>query len=302
MAKTRKPRPKPQKQIANELIEPYVNPENGQTLGNPNEPTSFEPITPDEQSGTGFNRSEKLSSRGDTHKPFTVGIQDMDESIMYYFNEIIKPTVQQNGQRIAVPIMYGAPERWKSAQKDGYYQDKNGRIMAPIIMFKRDNIEKNRSLPYKVDANHPHLYVTWTTGYNAKNAYSNFDVLNNRVPVKTYQLIVVPDYVYLTYSCTIQTYYVDQLNKIIEDINYASDSYWGDPERFKFKSSIDSFNTTTELNDGQDRIVKGTFTLKLSGYIVPDNIQKEIASIRKVNSKAQFVVTTETFISNKPNS
>ena len=302
MAKTRKPRPKPQKQIANELIEPYVNPENGQTLGNPNEPTSFEPITPNEQSGTGFNRSEKLSSRGDTHKPFTVGIQDMDESIMYYFNEIIKPTVQQNGQRIAVPIMYGAPERWKSAQKDGYYKDKNGRIMAPIIMFKRDNIEKNRSLPYKVDANHPHLYVTWTTGYNAKNAYSNFDVLNNRVPVKTYQLIVVPDYVYLTYSCTIQTYYVDQLNKIIEAINYASDSYWGDPERFKFKSSIDSFSTTTELNDGQDRIVKGTFTLKLSGYIVPDSIQKEIASIRKVNSKAQFIVTTETFISNKPNS
>ena len=95
---------------------------------------------------------------------------------------------------------------------------------------------------------------------------------------------------------------IPQLNKIIEAINYASDSYWGDPERFKFKSSIDSFSTTTELNDGQDRIVKGTFTLKLSGYIVPDSIQKEIASIRKVNSKAQFIVTTETFISNKPNS
>ena len=301
IAKTRKPRPKPQKQIANELIEPYVNPENGQTLGNPNEPTSFEPITPDEQSGTGFNRSEKLSSRGDTHKPFTVGIQDMDESIMYYFNEIIKPTVQQNGQRIAVPVIYGAPERWKSAQKDGYYKDKNGRIMAPIIMFKRDTVERNRDLPYKIDANQPHLYAVWGTGYNAKNTYSNFDVLNNRVPVKTYQLIVVPDYVKLTYSCTIQTYYVDQLNKIVEAVNYASDSYCGDPERFKFKASIDTFTTSTELNDGQDRIVKATFTLKLSGYIVPDNIQKDLAAHRKFNSKAQVIIKSETFISGGSN-
>jgi hypothetical protein len=31
------------------------------------------------------------------------------------------------------------------------------------------------------------------------------------------------------------------MNKLIEAINYASDSYWGDPESFKFKASIDSF-------------------------------------------------------------
>jgi hypothetical protein len=225
----------------------------------------------------------------------------MDESVLYYFNEVIRPTVQQNGQRIAVPVIYGAPERWKSTQKDGYYKDKNGKIMAPIIMFKRDTVSKNTSITNKLDANQPHLYATWATTYSSKNAYSNFNLLNNRKPVQTYQLIVIPDYVDLTYSCTIQTYYVDQLNKIVEAINYASNAYWVDPERFKFKATIDSFTTSTELNDGQDRTVKSTFTLKLSGYIIPDNIQKEITAHRKFNSKAQIIISTETYYSGSSN-
>ena len=87
----------------------------------------------------------------------------------------------------------------------------------------------------------PNLYTSWQKSYNVKNMYSNFNILNNRVPTKQYIANVVPDYVTLTYSCIIQTYYVEQLNKIIEAINYASDSYWGNPERFKFKALIDSF-------------------------------------------------------------
>jgi len=38
--------------------------------------------------------------------------------------------------------MYGSPERWKAVQKDGFHRDKNGKIQAPLIMFKRDSVEK----------------------------------------------------------------------------------------------------------------------------------------------------------------
>jgi hypothetical protein len=58
-----------------------------------------------------------------------------------------------------VPLIYGAPEKWKSVQKDGYYKDKNGKIMSPIIMFKRDNMEKNRSITNKLDANNHPIYI-----------------------------------------------------------------------------------------------------------------------------------------------
>jgi len=294
MPSIRKPQPKSQKEISNGLVDPYVSPETGQSLGNPNIPSEFNQFTSNDQSGIDFNRSLQMSFKDDTTKPFTLGLQDIDESIMYYFQNVIRPTVLQNGVKIPVPVIYGSPERWKSTQKDGYYKDKNGAIMSPLIMFKRDTIDKNRSLTNKLDANHPHLYTSFKKTYNKKNDYSNFNLLNNRVPTEQFVVNVVPDYVTLTYSCTIQTYYVEQLNKIIEAVNYASDSYWGDPERFKFKASIDSYATTVEITDNTNRIVKGTFSIKLFGYVVPDTIQKELTAIKKYNNKSQVIIGIET--------
>ena len=66
------------------------------------------------------------------------------------------------------------------------------------------------------------------------------------------------------------------MNKLIESVNYSSDSYWGDKEKFKFNSKIDQFNNTTELTIGDNRIVKTTFNLKLQGYLVPNSINKEL--------------------------
>jgi hypothetical protein len=157
-----------------------------------------------------------MSRKGDSYKQFSVGLEDIDESIFYYFNNVIKPFVYQNDERIAVPVIYGNPERWKSFQKDGFYRDKNGAIMMPIIVIKRDNITKNRNLTNKLDANMPNLYTAWQKTYNDKNFYSNFNVLNNRVQTKQFVANVVPDYVTLQYSVIIQTYYMDQLNKIVE--------------------------------------------------------------------------------------
>lgn len=270
-----KPTPKSQKQISNELIQPYDS-----NLGNPN-------------SATTQNRGTKISWKGDTTKPFTVGIQDIDESIMYYFQNVIRPAVEQNGNRIEVPIIYGSPERWKSFQKDGYYRDKSGKIMLPIIMFKRDSIEKNRQIGNKIDANNPQNFGVYQKKYSGRNAYDNFTVLNNRIPEREFVAVVYPDYVTVTYSCTIATYYVDQMNKIVEAINYASDSYWGDPERFKFRAMIDNFTTAVETQVGAERSVRTTFNIKLNGYIIPDIVQKSLNSFNKFNEKSKITFSME---------
>mgnify|MGYP006969384615 CR=1 FL=1 len=285
----RKPVPKTQKQISQDLQTPH-----SAEYGNPNDARDQKQFPPVNEANIPFNRSEKLSFKGDNIKPFSIGIKDIDESIMYYFNNVIRPSVIQNGERIAVPIIYGSPERWKSIQKDAYFRDKKGAIMMPILMFKRDSIEKNRSLANKLDSNQPNLYTSWQKSYNSKNFYSNFNLLNNRVPTKQFVANVVPDYVNLTYSCIAQTYYVEQLNKIVEAINYASDSYWGDPERFKFRARIDSFTTVTELQQSQERLVRGTFQIKMYGYIVPDVIQKDLSSIKKYNDKSKIIFQMET--------
>jgi hypothetical protein len=289
MAKQRQPIPKTQREISEGLQTPY-----DVTAGNPNDSGKYSTDPNVNQAGVPFNRSEKMSRKGDSYKDFTVGLQDIDEAIFYYFENVIKPFVFQNGERIEVPIIYGSPERWKSVQKDGYLRDKNGAIMSPMIMFKRNTITKNRSITNKLDANMPHLYTAWQKSWNSKNFYSNFNILNNRVQTKQFVANVVPDYVNLQYSVVIQTYYVEQLNNIVEAINYASDAYWGNPQRYQFMARIDSFNTVNEVAKGEDRSVRSTFDINMYGYIIPDIVQKDLASVKKFNEKSKVTFSMET--------
>jgi len=274
------PIPKTQREISISQQEPYVNAETGFTAGNPNATSTF-------------NRGEQTSFRNDTTKPFTLGFKEIDEAIVYYMNNVIKPTVQQNGVVQKVPFIYGSPERWKQIQKDGYYRDKKGKIMMPLITFKRNSITKNRSVSNKLDANSPNNLQIFTKTYSSKDAYSNFNLLNNKTPIKQQYAVVMPDWVDITYDFIISTYYIEQLNKVIEAINYASDSYWGSPEQFKFRARIDSFATPVEVQTGGERVVKSTFTLKLYGYIVPDTIQKELTALKKFNSKTKIIFNME---------
>ena len=278
MARERKPIPKTQKEIANSLVTP-----SDIQQGNPNL-----------SQNNPKDRALQQSWRGDTTKPYTVGIQDIDEAIFYYFENVIKPTVIQNEESIPVPVLYGSPEKWKSFQRDGYLRDLKGSLMAPLIIFKRNSIEKNRSLANKLDANNPNNYGVFQKAYDSRNAYDSFNVLNNRKPEKQYYAVVAPDYVTVTYSFVVFTYYVEQLNKIVEAINYASDAYWGNPERFKFQARINSFGFQTELNETAERIVRSTFDVTLNGYIIPDNIQKNTNSINKFNNKTKTTIFLET--------
>ena len=115
-----------------------------------------------------FNRGIKRSRNDDEVKNFSIGLMDIDATIMYYFNNVIKPSVIINGNRTNVPIIYWAPERLKSVQNDGYYRDKEGKIQVPLIMFKRASIEKRRDLGYKLDGNNPQLYYTFQQKYTKK--------------------------------------------------------------------------------------------------------------------------------------
>ena len=272
-----KPRPKTQEEISLSQHEAY-----DQTAGNPNNSTIPQK-----------SRINQISVKGSNIKPFSVGIQDIDSSIFYYFDNVIRPSVIQNGERIPVPVIYGAPEKWKSYQKDGYYRDLKGKIMAPLIMFKRTTIDKVRNIGNKLDANNPNNYGVASKSYTSRNAYSNFDVLNNRKPEKQYVATVIPDYITLTYECVVFTYYVEQLNKIVESIEYASDSYWGDPERYKFKASIDSFGFQTELTQNDERIVRSTFTIKMNGYIIPELLQKDVTALTQFIDKTTVTIQEE---------
>jgi hypothetical protein len=276
----RKPTPKNAIDIDKEFISPYLT-----NLGKP--VVEGHPLE--------NNRGTNYSFKDDIVKDISIGLGDIDEAILSYFNNFIKPTVVQDSNRMAVRTIYGSPERWKSVQADGFLRDGNGQITVPIIMLKRDTIEKARNLGNKIDGNTIALYQVVGESYNRRNAYDKFGVLNNRVPSKQYYVTTVPDYITITYSCIIFTNFVEQNNKIVEAFEFASDSYWGDPNRFKFRASIDSFSTTTLIESGADRVAKSTFNFKVNGYIIPDTISKDLATIRsKYYTRSQVIFDLET--------
>ena len=279
-------RPQNRQEFMSKLVGPAYDPKEG-TVPKPfSEPTK---LGQPEQ-----NRAYQISVKGDTEKDFYIGLEDIDSAVSHYFNDILKLSVVQNNTKVTIPIIYGTPENWKAVQSDGYYRDQNGKLMAPLLMFKRTSVTQNRDLGNKLDGNLVHNVQTFATRYNKRNFYSNFNVLNSRSPETKYVVSVTPDYVTVEYECIVWTYFVEQMDKVIEALNFASRSYWGDPNRFQFYSSIESFQDSITYEIGDNRAVRTNFNLTLNGYLIPDTINKKLANASVYYGVSEIVFGLET--------
>jgi hypothetical protein len=281
-----KPRPYTKREFLSKLQEPYVNPETKVEIAPVQSiPTEVKPGQPE------FNRAEQVSMKDDTNnKTFSIGLEDIDGALMYYLRNVIKPTVMQNSKQIEVPVIYGSPERWKSMQADGFYRDKNGKTMVPLIMFKRESFTKNNTLGNKLDGNRIQNVQYFETTYSKRNVYDNFNLLRDQKPQKEYTIGIIPDYIDLNYTLSIYTDFTVQSNELTEAIEFAARSYWGDPERFMFRTNIETFNTPTLLENGTDRANRTDMTLLVNGYIIPSGINAAMAG---PNPKSYSVTKTK---------
>jgi len=246
-----------------------------------------------------LNRGNELASsinQADADN-LSVGLETIDSAVKYYFENKIRSSVIMNGERINVPIMYATPEAWDSIQKNGMYRDKNGRILSPLIIFKRGSLDIDKTKGNKLDGNMIHNYHLFKTKYNRKNQYTPFGRIGNVSQNEEYKLIAVPDYVTVSYNCVLITDYIEQNNKIIEDINFVSDAYWGEPNKFNFKANIQNYQQAIDLSLGNDRVVKTTFTLVINGYLINNNLVRQMAGVKKFYSKStvSFGLETVTF-------
>ena len=232
--------------------------------------------------------------RDDTVQDVSVSLMDMDSTIMYYFENVIKPTVIENGETIKVPIMYSSPERWKSIKRDGFMRDKKRQIITPVITYRRTSIERDDMIPQdKLDANNPHLFYTFEKKFSQQNRYDNFTTQVGLLPQREYYNVALPDYVTLTYDFIIWTTYIEQMNKIVERINYSDGAYWGDPNKLRFRSRIDSFTDATEVSD-VERLVRTNFTVTLRGYLLPEGNFDHRSTTQKFLTPKRVVFGTET--------
>jgi hypothetical protein len=216
-----------------------------------------------------LNRGYLYSRSADDIGDLSVTLMDLDSAIMFYFDNVIKPSVEENGENVKVPIMYASPERWKAVQKSGFMRDKKRQIITPVIAYRRTSIERDDTIPQdKLDANNPHLFYTFEKKFSNINRYDNFSKQNGLLPQREYYNVTLPDYVTLTYDFIIWTSYMEQMNSIVEKVIYSDGAYWGDPEKLRFRSKVESFTDATEISD-VERLVRTNFTVTLRGYLLP---------------------------------
>jgi len=239
-----------------------------------------------------FNRGEKISRNSpgatDDVKNISVGIMDMDSAIMYYFNEVIKPDVEVNKEKVKVPCIYASPERWNAISKQGFLRDKKRQIIVPLIAFKRTGMSRNDNMPIdKLDANDPKHFYTFQKRYTQQNRFDKFSVQKNLEPGREYYNVSMPDYMNLTYEFTIWTSYIEQMNRIVEKVNYSDGAYWGEPDKMRFRTQIESFSDASQI-DGE-KLIQTTFTVNLYGYILPETFDSKTTTQKYLTPKKLII-------------
>ena len=246
-----------------------------------------------------LNRASQYKVTDGQPKDISVTLMDMDSAIMYYFDNVIKPTVFENGEQIKVPTMYASPERWHSINKTGFMRDSKRQIILPVIAFRRTGMEKDDTIAVdKIDPLDPKLFYTFERKFTDNNRYDNFAVQQGIIPQREYYNVAVPDYMVLNYDFIIFTHYIEQMNRLVERINWSAGSYWGEPGKMRFKTNIESYTDSTELAD-RDRIVKTEFSVSLKGYLIPDafNELQGPHTMQKYLTPKKLVIGAETDLS-----
>ena len=227
-----------------------------------------------------LNRAQQLKTEVQNHKG--VKLYDVDMAIAEHMIDVVVPTVEAMGEKIKVPVVYGNPERWKAIQKDGYLRDKQGQVQIPLVVFKRNSIARDDSMASTMNRN---VFYPVVTKYSKKHKYDRFSAMTGaQRPVEQYN-ITMPDYVTITYEVIIWTDFTEHMNKIVEQFQYATDEYWGNKSGFKFRVKIDSFDTTAEVGEGTQRIVKTNFTMAVNAYLLPEKFDNESTTKKSISPK-----------------
>ena len=215
-----------------------------------------------------LNKGKQLRRDKDNVKNVSVGIYDVDSAFKSFLEKDVKPTVEDDGRYFPVPVMYASPEKWASAQRDGFMKDDNGMILTPVIVFKRDNLSINTELSKLKVAQNEDAHQFFERKYTNVNKYDQFSILTGENPKREFMSVERPDYVDLQYEVIVWCDYMEQVNKVVEQIVFFQGRSFG--ERYKFVIKGDSYSFETIAEMGQDRITKATISLIAKAYIVPE--------------------------------
>ena len=239
------------------------------------------------------DRAEQVRRDTDSQKNFTITLYDIDETILTQLQQL-QIQVTDVGKRVAVPIFFGPPERWVSAQRDGFMRDKQGKIILPCMILKRSNSENDSSLMFF----NRYLDTQAMKLYSEKNKYTQFNALTGQnAPVNEVYNVVVPKHMILSYHCIVWTAYVEQMNEVMQTIVFNTQDYWGSKNGFRFRVQVDGgYAHNVEISAGDERMVRTEFDLTTHGYILPDTatyLERHKMTTQKRMTPKKFIIGME---------
>ena len=226
-----------------------------------------------------------------------IGGQQIDKHYsdwLYIWNELSLPV----GKRYAWDTMVGADCNILNYSEGSTGSDsKNTKLFIPLEFWFCRNI--GLALPLIALQYHEvKIKIEFETFANCtfdKSNTSDRTTVNNGATSGDRADLVSPnlwvDYIYLD---TDERRKFAQLSHeyLIEQLQFTS-SYWGDKDRFKFRTSLSDFNIINEVGEGTERINRIEFSLTVKAYLLPEKFDGE-STIKKSFSTKRIVVATET--------
>lgn len=249
------------------------------------------------------DRASEIRRDTDDQSDRSVDLKDVDAAMLHQFKERFDMSVVQNGERIDIPVIFDHPERWKWAA-DQDLKSAGDRILYPLMVINRESTEtdESRDNPNKNVFNMSPRGGSFVAKqrWSQENRYDNFMALSDRVPAYDHYIVQVPNYINVSYSCTLYTEYTVHSNTVLERVNYQGRSYWGDPERWLFYVTVGSFDQTVEGGQDESQYVQLDFDVDVKAYVLPDESLKE-ETLEKMRATAEVqieeeIVTEEEFL------
>ena len=236
------------------------------------------------------------------NKPTVIGLEFINEIVREFIELKIEPKVDVATVSTKVPVIYGDSERWETVRKWQKTRDlTEGKLFPPMIVLRRNSVNRNSVMTNPVNK---YLQTAVVSRWNNRNSYDRFAVQNGINPSQKFMNIMIPDYVDLEYDVLMWTNLQTQMDQLIEQINVESDEYWGERNNYKFRVRIESYNNMSELPAEEDRTIRVEFSMKVSGYLIPNKILRNLkpSSTSELNYSPKTVEFNEIFTDAIPGS
>ena len=205
----------------------------------------------------------------DNLRAVKLGLYDVDSAIKWHLENVVNLQIETIQGIKKVPVMFATPEKWVTAQTQGYMKDNNDKIITPVAVINRTGIEQRADyVKNEVLKNEGNQWL-FERKYTQKNKYTPFNLLTNTKPLKEFYTLDIPRFINVKYTVILWVEYIEQMNSLVEQIMFFNGTAFGDTQKYPTMISSPSFELSNQI--GEDRFVKTTFELDVKAYLINED-------------------------------